>query len=104
MKANTVGVMLRTKDFRVIIEKTPLISPTNCEFEVYKNIDKLLSAIYNSETIYRSSGVFFENLIEENGEQLSLFAPAENKHNKISALCDVLEDKYGKDAVKIGFY
>ncbi len=65
MKANTVGVMLRTKDFRVIIEKTPLISPTNCEFEVYKNIDKLLSAIYNSETIYRSSGVFFENLIEK---------------------------------------
>lgn len=104
MKANVIGIMLRTKDFRVITEKTVLVSPTNCEFEVHKKIDNLLSSIYKPEIFYRSSGVFFESLIEEKGEQLSLFAQVETKQHKISALCDALEDKYGKESIKIGFY
>jgi nucleotidyltransferase/DNA polymerase involved in DNA repair len=104
MKANVVGLMLRTKDFRVIVEKFTLPTPSNCEFEIYKLIDNLLVQNYNSALLYRSSGIYLENLIEEKDEQLSFFYQGDVRQNKLSFLCDELQDKYGSNSIKIGCY
>jgi len=104
MKANVVGLMLRTKDFRVIVEKLTLPAPSNCEFEIYKFIDDLLTKHYDSAIFYRSSGVYLENLIAEQEEQLSLFYQGENKQQKIATICDLLKDRYGHKAINIGCY
>lgn len=101
MKAKVVGIMLRTKDFRVFCNKIAIVSPSNCEFEIYKQVDLLLRQLFIPNIIYRSSGVVFENLICENEEQLSLFNanPSENKQQKLCNLLDNLENKFGRDIV-----
>jgi len=104
MKANVVGLMLRTKDFRVVVEKSVLVSPSNCEFEMYKVIDELLKKNHNATILYRSSGVYLENLIAEQEEQLSIFYQGENKQQKIATICDLLKDRYGHKAIQIGAY
>lgn len=106
MKTNVVGVMLRTKDFRVVFNKVNLTFPTNCEFEIYKHIDNLLKQLYFSRTTYSSSGVIFENLIQESEEQMSLFGQTQNtiKREKVSQVWDALEKRFGRNIIKAGFY
>lgn len=105
LKAKVVGIMLRTKDFKIVFNKVNLVSPTNCEFVVYKQIDALLEKSYSSHIIYRSSGVVFENLIKESEEQLSLLCQGEDKakKEKVSYVWDKLENRFGKNIIKSGF-
>lgn len=102
LKAKVVGVMLRTKDFKVITEKAVLLQPTDWEFDLNKTINFLFEKIYNPKTIYRSSGVYLDDLTEES--QLSLFSsiPDINKNKQLAKTWDKLENKYGRGVIITG--
>lgn len=102
MKTKVISVILKTKDFRFFSDKIALVAPTNCEFVVYEAVEKLLNRNYISNTLYRASGVVFENLIQESQEQLSLFGENNSKKETLTRLWDRLEDKYGRGIIKTG--
>ncbi|MDD3012693.1 MAG: hypothetical protein PHC34_03215 [Candidatus Gastranaerophilales bacterium] len=103
LKAQTVGIMLRTKDFRVFYAKHVLINPTDWEFEIFEAVNEVFEKIYCLDTIYRSSGIIFENLTKIS--QLSLFNSVENQAKQCSLMktWDKLEAKYGRNIIQAGF-
>lgn len=100
----SVGVMLRTKDFRVYSDYIKLPQPTNGERELFLAAQNLLPKIYLPNTLYRSTGVMLENLLSDKDFQPLLFAEPEYKDDKISRVLDELEQKFGKDVVKNGLF
>ena len=104
-KAQTIGVMLRTKDFRVVYEKKMLSAPTSFEMEISDIAFELLQKIYSPSVVYRSTGIIFDNLCSNSEEQLFLFSDdvLDSKKEKLSKCFDKLEAKFGKDIVQIGF-
>ena len=104
-KAKTIGVMLRTKDFRVLYDKITLNSPTSFEMDISDIAFKLLNNIYDKNTIYRSSGIILENFQNNDNEQLFLFSDQNTdiKKENLSKCFDKLENKFGKNIIKIGF-
>ncbi len=104
-KSKVVGVMLRTKDFKVYYDKTVLTTPTSFEMEISDIAFKLLENIYSPNVLYRSTGIILEDLRCNNEEQLFLFSDTkeDRKKEKLSQCFDKLENKFGKNIVQIGF-
>lgn len=103
-KCKVVGVMLRTKDFKVYYDKITLDNWSNFELEISRTAIKLLEKIYNPELIYRSCGVTLEKLNFNEENQLSLFDGCKQKNfEKLGEAIDKLEAKFGKNIVKTGF-
>ncbi len=103
-KCTIVGVMLRTKDFYVYTKRKTLLQPTNFELTVQNEISELLDAIYSSGTLYRSTGVMLEGLTYNAEEQLFLFDTSSDKDEKLAKCIDRIEEKFGKNSIKTGFY
>ena len=103
-KCTIVGVMLRTKDFYVYTKRKTLLQPTNFELTVQNETAELLDAIYSSGTLYRSTGVMLEGLIYNAEEQLFLFDTSSDKDEKLAKCIDRIEEKFGKNSIKAGFY
>lgn len=104
-KSNVIGVMLRTKDFKVYANKKIIERPTCYEWEVSDIVFELLNTIYSPDITYRSSGVFLEGISYDSGEQLFLFSNniVDDKNDKLAKCIDKLENKFGRDIVKTGF-
>ena len=100
----TMGIMLRTKDFQIYTNSVKLTQPTNGEQELFAAAQGLLPKIYNPEILYRSSGVTLEHLLSSKDFQPNLFAQPEYKDDKVSRVLDELEKKFGKDIVKNGLF
>ncbi len=103
-KCTIVGVMLRTKDFYVYTKRKTLLQPTNFELTVQNETAELLDAIYSSGTLYRSTGVMLEGLTYNAEEQLFLFDTNSDKDEKLAKCIDRIEEKFGKNSIKTGFY
>jgi nucleotidyltransferase/DNA polymerase involved in DNA repair len=104
-KCLQIGVMLRTKDFRVFYTKKELLTPVDFELEISDIAIELLKEIYNPNILYRSTGVVFEKIGEENCEQLSLYSEVSDveKKEKLVKCFDKLEAKFGKNIIQTGF-
>ena len=106
-KCGTIGVMLRTKDFKVYFNKINLPLPTNFEFEISDSAFPLLEEIFDSKIIYRSVGIVLENFNSITNEQMQLFTsetnPRKEKNEKLAESLDKLESKFGRNIVRTGF-
>ena len=104
-KCKSVSIFLRTKDFKVYVEKKVLNFGTDFELEISDIIFDLLDKIYNPNILYRSTGVILENFEYNSAEQISLFSDisVDTKKEKLSKCLDRLEEKFGKDVVQTGF-
>lgn len=104
-KCGTIGVMLRTKDFKVSYEKIDLKQPTNFEFEISNSAFPILQEMFNPKIIYRSVGIVLENFNPCSTEQLTLFEenPRRVKNEELAKSLDKLESKFGKNIVRTGF-
>lgn len=104
-KCKSVAIFLRTKDFKVFVEKKALNFGTDFELEISDIIFEMLDKIYNPKILYRSTGVILENFVYNSAEQISLFADVsvDTKKEKLSKCLDKLEEKFGKDVVQTGF-
>lgn len=105
-KSSTIGVFLKTKDFRTLYEKVDLKIPVNFEFDISKTAFELLEKMYSSSTMYRSIGIVLENFQLNTEEQLLLFDENREKriHNEnLGKSLDKLEQKFGRNIVRTGF-
>lgn len=105
-KCSQIGVMLRTKDFRVFYTKKDLLTPVNFELEIAQIAMELLDEIYQPEILYRSTGVYFGKIGEQYVEQLSLYSDTSvnSKKDNLAKCVDKLESRFGKNIVQTGFY
>lgn len=104
-KCSQIGVMLKTKDFRVSYIKQELCTPTDFELEISNMAIELLQQIYKPDILYRSTGIVLEKIREQGLEQLSLYSDktAESKKQNLTKCFDRLEAKFGKNIVQTGF-
>jgi len=104
-KCKTIGVMLRTKDFRVYYDKVSVENPINFEFEISKTAFPILENMYNSQIVYRSVGIVLGNLCLSSIEQLNLFGEQHKNEKKeqLAKSLDKLEEKFGRNIVRTGF-
>ncbi len=104
-KCKGVSIFLRTKDFKVFCEKKVLNKSTDFELEISDIVFELLDKVYNSNILYRSTGVILDNFVFNNEAQMSLFTDIESddKKEKLSKCFDKLEEKFGKDIIQTGF-
>ncbi len=104
-KCSQIGVMLKTKDFRVSYIKQELCTPTDFELEISNMAIELLQQIYKPDILYRSTGIVLEKIGEQGLEQLSLYSDktAESKKQNLTKCFDRLEAKFGKNIVQTGF-
>ena len=98
----TLGVMLRTKGFKIYEKEVRLEMPTNSERTLLKKAHLLIDGIYQKGVLYRSLGVTLKNLQYGKSAQLSLFDTPKVEDDKISHLIDELETKFGKNVIKFG--
>lgn len=104
-KAQVIGVMLRSKDYKVVYERIVLNTPTSFELEISDIAFELLAKIYSSQVTYRSTGIILDDLHCNSEEQLFLFSDSEidTKKDRLSKCFDKLESKFGKDIIRIGY-
>ena len=104
-KCNSVGVILKTKDFRTFFEKVALESGKNFEFEISKTAFEILEKIYSPQILYRSIGIVLEDFKPIQETQLSLFGEEPKKRQKenLGKALDKLEAKFGRNIVRTGF-
>ena len=104
-KCKTIGVIIKTKDFRVFCEKVNLEHPTNFEFEVSEVAMPILNKLFDSKTVYRSIGILLENFNTCSNEQRTLFEDSirRTKNAQLAQSLDKLETRFGRNIVKTGF-
>ena len=87
-KCSTIGVILKTKDFRTLFSKVKLENPTDFEFEISRSAFPALAEMYSSNEVYRSVGIVLEDFNKSAEEQLSLFNNNEKKEQtQAAAFC-----------------
>ena len=103
LSAGGMSVLLRYKDFRVVVNKIDFKSPKSSEFELYKEMHNLFEELYKESAIYRSSGVIVYKLTPTEDIQQGLFEDVEaKKKRKLSDAWDKIEQKFGYGAINIG--
>lgn len=101
MKANTVSIQLRTKDFKDFSHQKKLNSATSNTKTIFDKGIQILNEMYFPGIQIRLIGVKVDNLVDEKNEQLSLFSnQEEEKQNKLDKALDKIKDKYGYDIIK----
>ena len=104
-KCKTVGVIIRTKDFKTYYEKVNLEHSTNFEFEISKFAMPILEKIFDKNIVYRSVGILLENFNPLGNEQMTLFDNTiqQEKNEQLAKSLDKLEAKFGRNIIKTGF-
>lgn len=104
-KCKTIGVILKTKDFRTLFEKIDLPHITNFEFEISEAAIPILENLYENGILYRSVGILLDNFNSCENEQMLLFEDNERreKNEKLGKSLDKLEAKFGRNIVRTGF-
>lgn len=104
-KASTIGVILKTKDFRTLYSKVQVRVPINFEFEISKHAFPILENMYSENILYRSVGIVLEDFNLCSEEQLILFDTDEKREQKekLGKSLDKLEQKFGRNIVRTGF-
>ncbi|MDD3238120.1 MAG: hypothetical protein PHV37_08510 [Candidatus Gastranaerophilales bacterium] len=101
--AKELCVMLRSKDFRVYVERVELGRFEDSEYALATVIDRLFERLYFEHVLYRSSGIFVNKLKENVANQLEFFRDENReKAKKISEVWDKIETKYGRNVFSVG--
>ncbi len=102
---SVVGVMLRYKDFEMVVKKERLPKKTNSEQEVKEVVTKLFNQLFKTNKIYRSCGISLDDISFNAEVQQSLFSEENQKpkDDELSKAIDALENKFGANIVKTGW-
>ena len=80
-----------------------LINPTDTEFELINYSIEILNKMFKENTIYRSVGFCAMKLSLKTAQQMSIFDGEKTlKQQKLSSCWDKLEEKFGKNIVRVG--
>ena len=101
LKANTVAVQLRTKDFKDFSHQKKLDFATSNTKYIYNKALEILEEMYVEGTFIRLVGAKVDNLVGEETEQLSMFSNENTKkQDKIDEVLDKIKTKYGYESIK----
>ncbi len=103
LKANTIGIIIKTNEFIKYSHQKTLKRPTSNTQEIYNTAKELLEKIYNNQSI-RLIGVKLDNLTDNEYNQISMFEPTvkKEKNTKLDNVIDNIKDKYGYDSITLG--
>ena len=96
---STIGVQIRTKEFKNYSHQRTLATPTNSTKIIYETAKEVLKELYKGEPV-RLIGVRVDKLTSPETEQISLFdTPKNEKQQKLDKAIDGLKEKYGYNSV-----
>ncbi|MCD7878842.1 MAG: hypothetical protein LUG16_02785 [Candidatus Gastranaerophilales bacterium] len=103
LSTDVISVMLRTKDFRVYFKDKKINFSVNSEMLLSDYVNELFENIFIDGVIYRAAGVCAFSLKNIEKEQLTFFRDEKNARcEKLSAIVDKIETKYGKGVIAAG--
>lgn len=104
LAAREVILFLKTQEFRYHAREFKLTMPTAMPHEIIALARAHFDSLYQSGTLYRSTGVVLAKLEDANNVQLDLFGAAIRAEavSKVYEVVDALSEKYGKHAVFLG--
>lgn len=104
LAAKRIGVYLRTKKYHVLKKEMPLQRPSAFPSDCIRLVSSLFDKLYDSQELYRSTGIVLGNLVDSTRVQLSLFEDAKNRDRTRSLFhaIDGLDRKFGKHTVFVG--
>ena len=104
-KCNTIGVIVKTKDFKCGFLEAKLENPTDFELNISKTAFELLEMMYSPNILYRSVGILLEEFKTCSNEQLNMFEDQvkKEKSERLGKAIDRIEEKFGRNKIKVGF-
>ena len=106
--ASRISVFIHTNPFKPTDKQyrgfTSLIldTPSNDSIELVRLALKCLEKIYRSDCTYKKAGVIVSDISPQQQQQLSLFDTVNRqKHQSIMTALDSINDKFGKDKVRL---
>lgn len=97
--AHTVGVQIKTKDFKTYSHQKSLTTDTDSTKIIYETAKQILNEMYKGESV-RLVGIKLDKLATQEKQQLSLFdTPKNEKQQKLDKTLDKLKEKYGYDSI-----
>lgn len=102
LTARTVSLKIRFASFRTVMRSVSFEEGTNLQEDIEAAALSLLEKIPRTEAV-RLTGVTCSNLAEE-VETISLFPDRKDALRRAARAVDAIQAKYGKDAIRKGFY
>ncbi len=102
LTARTVSLKIRFASFRTVMRSVSFEEGTNLQEDIEAAALSLLEKIPRTEAV-RLTGVTCSNLAEE-VETVSLFPDRKDALRRAARAVDAIQAKYGKDAIRKGFY
>ena len=102
LTARTVSLKIRFASFRTVMRSLSFEEGTNLQEDIEAAALSLLEKIPRTEAV-RLTGVTCSNLAEE-VETVSLFPDRKDALRRAARAVDAIQAKYGKDAIRKGFY
>lgn len=105
LKASRIGVFILSNRFRLDapsyygFDTQDLGIPVNDTQSFMDAVDKLLNKLYRPGITYKKAGVSLENIQCESDIEDDLFAFENERSNRLSAVIDELNNRYGKGTV-----
>ncbi len=96
---STIGVQIRTNEFKNYSHQKTLLTPTNSTKIIYETAKEVLKELYKSQPI-RLIGIKLDKLTSPMIQQISLFdTPKNEKQQKLDKALDNIKEKYGYNSV-----
>ncbi|HZW83084.1 MAG TPA: DNA polymerase IV [Candidatus Deferrimicrobium sp.] len=98
LKARTINLKLRFKDFSTITRARTLDSLTNLDDVIFANSSELLQEVVLKDSV-RLIGVSVSNLSDQEESQLSLFAEPKQEKENLTKTVDLLKERFGEKSI-----
>ena len=96
---STIGVQIRTNEFKNFSHQKTLLTPTDSTKIIYETAKEVLKELYKGQPI-RLIGIKVDKLTSPNAQQISLFdTPKNEKQQKLDKALDNIKEKYGYNSV-----
>ena len=96
---STIGVQIRTNEFKNYSHQKTLLTPTNSTKIIYETAKEVLKELYKGQPI-RLIGIKLDKLTSPMIQQISLFdTPKNEKQQKLDKALDNIKEKYGYNSV-----
>lgn len=104
LKCETLQVSIRCENFTDITRQQPMPTPTNLSHHLSTQAMDIICKHWNMSKPVRMLTITAKNLVDPQGEQISLFQTVENvqKREKLERTVDSVREKYGFNAVSFG--
>jgi DNA polymerase IV len=98
LKAKTINLKLRFKDFSTITRARTLDSLTNLDEDIFASSSELLQEVVLKDSV-RLIGVSVSNLSDQEDSQLSLFAEPKQEKENLTKAVDQLKERFGEKSI-----